>query len=142
VATDLPSAIVDAAAADGTLAGAGLGTWHFGIEPEGGYPYVVFSELGTRIKYRNYSKGQIHEQHLRINIFSGDPTEAATLGNLARAFLESLEASPPTFDEGRFKGSHQTGEDLIKARKTGVQGVPFVWIKSITWALEYSRDRA
>jgi hypothetical protein len=142
MAQDLFQAIGDAAAADETLAGVGLETWHFGVEPDSGYPYVVISDLGTRIKYRNYGKGQIHEQHVRINVFADNKPDAATLGNLARAFLESLQVAPPTFDDGRLKDSHQTGEDLVKSRKTGTQGVPFVWIKSITWSFGISRDRA
>jgi hypothetical protein len=142
MATDLIEALKEAWAADGTLAAAGIGELNFGVDPEGGYPYIVATWLGTRIKYRNFGKGQIHEDHFMFNISSTSTTEAVALGKLAMTFLESLQAAPPTFDDGRLKDSHQTGEDLVKSRKTGTQGVPFVWIKSLTWSFGIARDRA
>jgi hypothetical protein len=144
VATDLIQALIDAAAADGTLAAAGLGTWHFGVDPESGYPYLVISDLGGRKPMRTFGKGQIHENHYRINIYDDDKANAATLGIAVRTFLESLKATPPTFDDGRLMDSHQNGDVLAlpKPRRPGTEGQPFIWINSFVWTFKTSRDRA
>lgn len=144
MAADFPEALIEAAAADGTLAGAGLGTWHYGVDTEPGYPYLVVTDIGGRKPRRNFGKGQIHEKHYRINIFSISNTEAAALGKLARAFLERIQANPLTFDEGRQMDFHQSGdEDLVLSnrRRPGPGAQPFVWLCSSPWVLEYSRDR-
>jgi hypothetical protein len=142
MATDLLGALAEAWAADGTLAG--IGSLHLGVDPESGYPFAVVSNLGTRIKHRNFGHSQVHEMHVRVNVTSDNEDEAATLGKLARAFLERLQANPLTFDEGRLIDSHQTGEDLVltKPRKAGAGGQPFVWIYSVTWQFSTVRDRA
>jgi hypothetical protein len=144
MATDFVSALIDAAAADGTLAGAGLETWQHGVDTGDSYPYLVITSIGTKISKRNFGSGQIHEQHLRINVFGGNPDDTAALGALVRAFLESLQAAPLVFDEGRQVDFHQTGEDLVitNRRKPGVEGVTFVWLRSLTWVAKIARDRA
>jgi hypothetical protein len=144
MAADFVSALCDAWAADAVLAAAGIGTLHEDVDVDSGYPYAVVTGLGERKPLRTFGKGQVHEQHIRINIFSADKDEAAALGALARAFLESIQANPLTSDEGRQTDSHQTGGDLILSnrRRAGVDGVPLVWLRSWTWAFSYSRDRA
>jgi hypothetical protein len=144
MATDFLDALVDAWAADGTLSAAGIGTLHEDVDVDSDYPYAVVRSLGERKPLRTFGKGQVHEQHIRINIFSYDKDEAAALGALARAFLESIQANPLTSDEGRQTDSHQTGGDLILSnrRRAGVDGVPFVWLRSWTWAVKIARDRS
>jgi hypothetical protein len=144
VATDFLDALIDAWAADAALAAAGIGTLHEDVDVDSDYPYAVVTGLGERKPLRTFGKGQVHEQHIRINIFSDDKDEAAALGALARAFLESIQANPLTFDEGRQTDSHQTGGDLVltRPRRPGVAGVPFVWLRSWTWQISWARDRA
>jgi hypothetical protein len=144
MANDLIQALIEAAAADGTLAAVGLGTWQHGVDTGDSYPYLVVTSIGTKIAQRNFGPGQIHEQHLRVNIFAISDVEAATLGALVRAFLESLQAAPLVFDEGRQVDFHQTGEDLIitNRRRPGTEGVSFVWLRSLTWKCSVARDRA
>jgi hypothetical protein len=144
MAGDLIQALIDAAAADATLAAAGLETWQHGVDTGDSYPYLVVTSIGIKIANRNFGPGQIHEQHLRVNIFAISDAEAATLGALARAFLESLQAAPLVFDEGRQVDFHQTGEDLIitNRRRPGTEGVSFVWLCSSTWVAKIVRDRA
>jgi hypothetical protein len=144
VATDFLDALIDAWAADAALAAAGIGTLHEDVDVDSDYPYAVVTGLGERKPLRTFGKGQVHEQHIRINIFSDDKDEAAALGALARAFLESVQANPLTFDEGRQTDSHQTGGDLVltRPRRPGVAGVPFVWLRSWTWQISWARDRA
>lgn len=143
MAQNFLSALIEAAASDATLAAAGLGTWHFGVDPGPDYPYVVIASIGTKISHRNFGLGQLHEDHYRINVFADDSTEADTLGGAASTFLESLQAAPLEFDGGRQVDFHQTGEDLVPAnrRRPGTGATPFVWLRSLTWVLKYSRDR-
>jgi hypothetical protein len=144
MATDFLDALVDAWAADAALAAAGIGTLYEDVDVDSGYPYAVVTGLGERKPLRTFGKGQVHEQHIRVNIFADDKDEAAALGALARAFLESIQANPLTFDEGRQTDSHQTGGDLILSnrRRAGVDGVPFVWLRSWTWQISWARDRS
>jgi hypothetical protein len=144
MATDFVSALQEAWAADGTLAAAGIGVLNFGIDPEGEYPYAVMTHLGGRKPLRTFAKGQIHEELYRINISTNNKPEAAALGKLALAFLESIQAAPPTFDDGRLTDSHQNGDMLVIANrwKPGIGGVPIVWLCSLTWSFKLSRDRA
>jgi hypothetical protein len=144
MATDFLDALVDAWAADAALAAAGIGTLHEDVDVDSDYPYAVVTGLGERKPLRTFGKGQVHEQHIRINVFSASRDEAAALGALARAFLESVQANPLTFDEGRQTDSHQTGGDLVltRPRRAGVDGVPFVWLRSWTWQISWARDRA
>lgn len=144
MASDFLSALRAAWAADGTLAAAGIGTLGYGVDTGHEVPYAVATSLGTKITNRNFGRGQVHEEHYRINIFADDPDEAATLGVAARAFLESIQAAPPTFTEGKLVDSHQTGEDLVltNLRKPGAAARPFIWLKSITWLFKIARDRA
>jgi hypothetical protein len=131
MAIDFVSALVDAWAADAALAAAGIGTLHEDVDVDSDYPYAVVTGLGERKPLRTFGKGQVHEQHIRINVFSASKDEAAALGALARAFLESTD-------------SHQTGGDLVltRPRRSGVAGVPFVWLRSWTWQISWARDRA
>jgi hypothetical protein len=144
MAIDFVSALVDAWAADAALAAAGIGTLHEDVDVDSGYPFAVVTGLGERKPLRTFGKGQVHEQHIRINVFSASKDEAAALGALARAFLESIQANPLTSDEGRQTDSHQTGGDLVltRPRRPGVAGVPFVWLRSWTWQISWARDRA
>jgi hypothetical protein len=142
MAADFLSALREAWEADATLAAAGIGAFHFGVDPGGDYPYVVAIDLGTKVTLRNFGKGQIHEQHLRINVFADDEAESATLGALARTFLESVKTNPLTFDEGRQVDFHQTGENQIKLRKPGAGARPFIWVRSLNWTAKIARDRA
>jgi hypothetical protein len=144
VANDLISALQEAWAADGALASAGIGILNNGVEPEGGYPYAVATDLGGRKPMRTFGKGQIHENHYRINIYDDDEGMAKTLGIAVRTFLESLKATPPTFDDGRLMDSHQNGDVLAlpRPRRPGTEGQPFIWINSFVWTFKISRDRA
>jgi hypothetical protein len=144
MATDLLGALQEAWAADGALASAGLGTLHSGVDPEDGYPYAVATDLGGRKPMRNFGKGQIHEKLYRFNIYDDDEVGAKTLGIAVRTFLESLMATPPTFDDGRLMDSHQNGDVLAlpRPRRPGTEGQPFIWINSFVWTFRISRDRA
>jgi hypothetical protein len=141
MAADFVSALKEAWEADATLTAAGIGDFHYGVDPGGEHPYVVVTSLGTKITHRNFGKGQLHEYHYRVNVFSGDPDGAAALGAVARTFLESVQATPLTFDDGRQVDFHQTGEDLVVLRKPGSGAQPFVWVKSSTWTAKIARDR-
>jgi hypothetical protein len=144
MAVDFLDALVDAWSADAALAAAGIGLLHYGVDPEGGYPFAVASDLGGRKPLRTFGKGQVHEKHYRFNISATSKDEAAALGKLALTFLESLKATPPTFDEGRLTDSHQNGDMLIVANrwKPGISGVPLVWLCSLVWTFKITRDRA
>jgi hypothetical protein len=141
MATDFLDALVDAWAADAALAAAGIGLLHYGVDPEGGYPYAVVKSLGEKADGRNTGKGFWDVEHYRFTVFATDRDQAKTLGKAATAALDPILDNPLTFDDGYQMAFYRTGVDLVKVRKAGIMGNPLVWMASYTYMAKIGRTR-
>jgi hypothetical protein len=141
MAADFVSALQDAWSADGTLAGSGLGILHYGVNPEGGYPYAVMKSLGGKAAGRNTGKGFWDVEHYRITVFAADNDQAATLGKAAKALLDPILDNPLSFDDGYQMAFYRTGGDLVKAPRPGTGGNAFIWLASYTYMAQIGRTR-
>jgi hypothetical protein len=141
MATDFLDALVDAWAADATLAAAGIGTLYRDVDPEDGYPYAVTRSLGEKADGRNTGKGFWDIEHYRFTVFATDRDQAKTLGKAATVALDPILNNPLTFDDGYQMAFYRTGGDLVKVRKAGLGGNPFVWMASYTYMAKIGRTR-
>jgi hypothetical protein len=73
---------------------------------------------------------------------NADAAPAVALGKAARAALDTLVDNPLAFDDGVQVVFQRTGNDLMKLRHSGKDGVPFVWVQSLNYISKVMRTRA
>jgi hypothetical protein len=142
LATDFLAALVDFWGSNAALSAAGIGTLYFGTAAGASYPFAVVTSLGSNVSHRNFTKTYIDVDRLKITITSADEDQAVALGKAAMAALDTLVDNPLAFDDGVQVVFQRTGNDLMKLRHSGKDGVPFVWVQSLNYISKVMRTRA
>lgn len=142
MATDFLAALVDFWGSNAALSAAGIGTLHFGTGAGADYPFVVVTNSGGNVSHRNFTKTYIDVDRWKFTITSADEDQAIALGATAMAALDTLVDNPLTFDDGVQLVFQRTGNDLMKLRHSGKDGIPFIWIQSLNYLSKIMRTRA
>jgi ribulose kinase len=142
LATDFLAALVDWWGSNAALSAAGIGTLHFGTVKGVSYPFVVITMSGSNVSHRNFTKTYIDVCRWKFTITTSSEDQAVALGATVTAALDTLVDNPLAFDNGVQMVFQRTGDDVMKLRHSGTEGVPFVWVQSISYISKIMRTRA
>lgn len=136
---DFLSAIVEYWDNNPALVAAGLTPISYSVNTSFSYPYATLQVVGGKIEKRTFTGSYIENDPYRIQIFSNDEDQAATLGDVVTTELDKIGATPLTFDNGRQVSFLRNGDSLVKTRRAGQGGELFVWLQTLIYTAKISR---